>query len=175
MRELFDQHIGKWWRRINVQATNIDVIGDSAADIQSRMDALAADIEAAIARHFPVREQRLPDPDIVDAYGEAKEILTREQQKAVDDKHWDDLREMFAASQAALDAEMAAHPNNGTLGYWNVVGIRHDAIVRADSAPAAIRKAIECGEVGDWESPRAHWLGVETPACLAPAADVARA
>lgn len=47
--------------------------------------------------------------------------------------------------------------------YYNVSGIRHSAIVRAESPEAAIKIATQPGRVGDWEDPTAHLIGSEMP------------
>lgn len=68
-------------------------------------------------------------------------------------------------SWAKYDAErlerMRANPNNGTLGWWRVIGIRHCAVAKASSAMEAVEKAKEL--VDSWESPEAVWIGVELP------------
>ena len=48
-------------------------------------------------------------------------------------------------------------------GFWFVSGIRHGAITRASSAEEAIRKSIDAGAVGDWESASADFIGVDMP------------
>lgn len=75
------------------------------------------------------------------------------------------FREAATRSWAKADAErlerMRNHPNNGTLGWWRVIGIRHGAVARASSALEAVEKAKELVE--SWESPEAFWIGVELP------------
>ena len=67
----------------------------------------------------------------------------------------------FRRATEKHEAAMAADPHNGTLGWWRVEGVRHSAMVRADSAKAAIEKAD--GIVNAWESPDAEWIGEELP------------
>lgn len=55
------------------------------------------------------------------------------------------------------------HEKDGTLGWWRVDGVRHDAIVKASSAAEAIDKAVKADAVGSWESPDADWIGEELP------------
>jgi len=55
------------------------------------------------------------------------------------------------------------NPHNGTVGYWRVTGIRHEATAKAESAPDAIAKCIKAGFVGDWECATAEFIGVELP------------
>lgn len=47
--------------------------------------------------------------------------------------------------------------------YYHVCGIRHSAIVRAESPEVAIQIATQPGRVGDWENPTAHLIGSEMP------------
>jgi len=63
-------------------------------------------------------------------------------------------------------AKMHAHPNNGTLGWWRVDGIRHEAIVRASSAMEACELANDIVDPS-WESPEASWIGTELPEVIA--------
>lgn len=160
MSDLLDQHVGRWWNRINLRVTNLDVIGDSAEDIERRTAAVVAEIEAAIARYFPDHEQRLPQP-IADAYGPPKLIRTRAERNAESDALLSSIGEGMREADERRKAEMASHPNNGTAGFWQVVGIRHDAIVQASSAPEAI--ALAADQVHEWESPEAHFIGTELP------------
>lgn len=70
-------------------------------------------------------------------------------------------RSDFEAADAARKQRAADNPHNGTLGYWLVSGVRHEARTRASSAAEAIEK---CSEVVDsWESPEAEFIGVELP------------
>lgn len=48
-------------------------------------------------------------------------------------------------------------------GYWDVIGIRHCAIVRAGSAFEAVQKALSKGGIGDWEYPRPRFIGKRFP------------
>jgi hypothetical protein len=80
---------------------------------------------------------------------------------------WDkDMEPVREAWRAAADAERMARendPNNGTWGLWEVDGIRHNTVVDATSAPEALSKALESGEVGDWESPTVTFVKALTP------------
>lgn len=73
------------------------------------------------------------------------------------------LRGGMQEADDARDDEAKSNPNNGTLGYWRVSGIRREATTRADSAPNAIAKCISAGAVGDWECATAEFIGVELP------------
>lgn len=57
----------------------------------------------------------------------------------------------------------ASDPKNGTQGLWRVSGVRHNAIIRASSAPEAVEKALKAKVVGDWELLDAEFIGVEMP------------
>ena len=54
-----------------------------------------------------------------------------------------------------------AHPDNCRVGYWRIIGIRHEATTKASGAREAIEKC--AGLVADWESPEAFFLGEELP------------
>lgn len=70
-------------------------------------------------------------------------------------------RPHFEAAAAERKQRAVDNPNNGTLGYWLVIGVRNEARTRASSAAEAIEKC--SGVVQDWESPEAEWIGVELP------------
>ena len=72
-----------------------------------------------------------------------------------------DLRGVFVESNLARQARIDNHPDNGKEGYWLVEGVRHDARTKASSAREAIDKC--SGEVDDWESPEASFIGAELP------------
>lgn len=76
------------------------------------------------------------------------------------------FREAAKSSWAKYDAErmerMRTNPNNGTLGWWRVVGVRHSAVAKASSALEAVEKSKEFVDPS-WESPEAFWIGVELP------------
>lgn len=86
------------------------------------------------------------------------------------DKWWQEFKalqatlapDFEAAAQVAQNA-IANHPDNGKLGYWRVEGMRHSAIVKADSAQAAIDKAGEI--VQAWEMPTADFIGLDIDVC----------
>lgn len=69
-------------------------------------------------------------------------------------------------SWAKYDAErlerMLTNPNNGTLGWWRVIGIRHSAMAKASSAMEAVEKAKQFVDP-DWEFPEAYWIAVDLP------------
>ncbi len=67
----------------------------------------------------------------------------------------------FRQADQECQARLDNHPNNGTLGYWLVEGIRHDARCKAHTAREAVKKC--AGTVGDWESPEVTFIGIELP------------
>lgn len=86
--------------------------------------------------------------------------------KAADVKMpWDnpELQAAFREAEEDAKAALEQNPDNGKAGWWRVWGIRHGAIVRTDSAPEAVRKALAAGAVGDWEDPAAAYIGPELP------------
>lgn len=74
-----------------------------------------------------------------------------------------ELRPTLRRAEEERQKALAANPHNGTLGYWLVEGIRHDARCKARSAPEAVDKCIAAGAVGDWEAATAVFLGEELP------------
>jgi len=81
----------------------------------------------------------------------------------LDSPEWRAMGEDMRLADKARAARMAAHPDNGKMGWWVVDGIRHSAHARASSAPEAIEKAEKAGIVQDWESPEARFCGEELP------------
>lgn len=71
------------------------------------------------------------------------------------------LRPHFASQEAARLQRAADNPNNGTLGYWLVSGVRNEARTKASSATEAIEKCRKV--VQSWESPEAQFIGTELP------------
>ena len=95
--------------------------------------------------------------------GTDTELLTSKDRLS---KFWDNFRSIseecsneYEAAEKKREEAIANHPDNGKLGYWRVEGTRHTAIVKADSAQAAIDKAIEI--VQQWEDPDASFIGEE--------------
>jgi hypothetical protein len=74
--------------------------------------------------------------------------------------------EVAAKADAERIARMRANPHNGTLGWWQVEGIRHGAIVKASSAMDAVEKARDVVDPS-WESPEAFWVAAELPEVIA--------
>jgi hypothetical protein len=93
-------------------------------------------------------------------------IKTQEDRDAAHRKILAEIQEMVAEGDKRHDLAMANHPDNGKLGYWRVEGVRHNAIVKASSAPEAIEKALKTEAVGSWESPDATFIGEELPEVL---------
>jgi len=58
---------------------------------------------------------------------------------------------------------MEEDPNNGKPGWWKVHGLRHCALVHANSALEAVDKAGKAGAVHDWEGACAQFLAQELP------------
>jgi len=56
-----------------------------------------------------------------------------------------------------------SNPFNGRAGWWRVVGVRHSATARAESAREAIDKALAAGLVGDWEGAEVNFWTEELP------------
>ena len=71
-------------------------------------------------------------------------------------------KESWAKHDAERMERMRSNPNNGTLGWWRVDGVRHSAVARASSALEAVEKAKYFVDPS-WESPEAFWIGVDLP------------
>lgn len=69
----------------------------------------------------------------------------------------------FDEAEAAREKEIAANPDNGKIGWWSVMGLRHSAMAHASSAKEAIEKARDAGLVHDWESAIARFVGESLP------------
>lgn len=79
-----------------------------------------------------------------------------QQSSFIDDTvtHWADIDQA-----AEIDLLEPAKPKF----FYDVSGIRHSAIVRAESPEAAIAIAVQPGRIGDWEGPTANLIGSEMP------------
>lgn len=69
----------------------------------------------------------------------------------------------FAKIEARRLAAIENNPDNGKLGWWRVVGMRHSALARASTAAEAIAKADAAEIVSDWECAEAFFFCVELP------------
>lgn len=112
-------------------------------DIVDTLDRIDSMYQKHIAESSKCREAR----DAIPSMRELQETVGPAMRRADDDRK----------------RRLSEHPNNGTLGYWLVTGIRHDARCRAITATEAVQKCIDAGAVGDWESPEAEFLGTQLP------------
>ena len=74
-----------------------------------------------------------------------------------------DLREAFTKADQKRQERLANHPMNGTGGWWSVVGIRHNAIAWATSAPEALQKCVDAGKIDTWEGGDVQFIGKTMP------------
>jgi hypothetical protein len=88
-------------------------------------------------------------------------IKSAEERSAEFERMMKDLSSIFSDGDTIREDKLKNDPNNGTMGYWYVSGIRHGAIVRSDNALDAVEKAKD--HVGDWENPSADWIGETLP------------
>ena len=77
------------------------------------------------------------------------------------------IQDAWAEADKKAEEDEANDPNNGKMGWWRVSGIRHEAIVRAMSAPEARKKALDDGAVQDWECARAAFIADQLPEVVA--------
>lgn len=98
-------------------------------------------------------------------HGRTGIIKSREERKAKFEQNLREVQEVFTEAHEERVRRLKEHPDNGKLGYWQVDGIRHNAIVKASNAEEAVEKAKEI--VGSWESPDACFLGEELPDVIA--------
>lgn len=76
-------------------------------------------------------------------------------------KSLEPLQASFREAEERTRKEHESDPNNGKLGYWEVLGIRHNAVVKASSAMEALKKSKS--HIDDWEMPKAKFLGEQLP------------
>jgi hypothetical protein len=95
----------------------------------------------------------------IDRLNDAIEVILR-----TDNPELDDLSmRLMATIKVVVESDNGEVHENGENGYWCVDGIRHTAVVKAASAEEAVKKAIDTGAVGSWESPDAEFIGKEMP------------
>jgi hypothetical protein len=160
---LEDRHVGELLIRLDFEKVR------GCVPVGTDVDALLANIQAglwaALGKHFTGHELAWGEQFVKFDYGwEQPQIIKPREEAAAD---WEKAREELGAMMRQGDEQRkeaaAANPDNGKDGYWQVDGVRHDALVKASSEPEAIAKAIASGEVGDWESPSASFIGAELP------------
>jgi hypothetical protein len=162
-----DKHVGNIEVAIDFLSGSPAVCGcvPEGTDIDQLQKSLDADLRAVFAKHFieiSTFRPELPFAEVV----WSKPIKPHAEQVADFKDSMARLGEMWEAGAEQQKQKAAANPDNGKLGYWQVDGVRHDTMVKASSEPEAIEKAIASGEVGDWESPSAYFVGAELPSRL---------
>lgn len=76
----------------------------------------------------------------------------------------DQIREYAKQADIVRHEYLTNHPNNGTVGWWYVDGIRHYAYTQATSALEAIERANDAELVdSSWEAPMAYFIGQQLP------------
>ncbi|NWH06329.1 hypothetical protein [Desulfobacter latus] len=73
----------------------------------------------------------------------------------------EEFREKMIEAEEKNKRMIRNHEKNGTMGYWCVSGIRHNAIIKTDRADMAIELAKNI--VQDWEMPSVEFLGEDFP------------
>jgi hypothetical protein len=160
-----DQNIGR--RHIGIDICTgcspfFKVIMDADTDAAALAEALQADIARAIEARFPGAEMSLESVGVEVVFNDI--IKPLEERRAESNAQLEELRDLYAKCEAERQKRIDAHPDNGRTGFWYVSGIRHETYCTASSAREAIDKAIASGEVGDWESPDATYVGESLPA-----------
>lgn len=166
-------HVGKTWVSLELQvpcspcvyavfAPGVDV-GNIATDLQEAIDCAFR----GVFTHAVAWEYSLGNPPAVRVSGFGKStgvIRSEAEEKEEAARNFAEIARLFRKADEGRQVLIQNNPDNGKPGWWRVDGIRHSAIVRADSAAAAIEKA--AGAVQDWESPGAEWIGEELPDVL---------
>ena len=67
----------------------------------------------------------------------------------------------LAGSITFHDIDFKNHPDNGSKGYWQVIGIRHQALVQTDHAEKAVELAKDI--VHEWELTDVTYIGKALP------------
>lgn len=139
---------------------------DAADEIVTKLnDAIFAAIDSVLGDH----EYELPllkNRGVVNRSGLSREpylIKSAEEQaeeRAVRDAKWEEHQR---TREEQYEKWLDEHPDNGKMGWWKVEGIRHSALVKADSIRGALKLAREKGGVGDWESSGAVFIGENLP------------
>jgi len=169
--EQLDQHLGRKLVRLDYNfsvSPAVAVIIESGQDEHELAKSLTEKIEVALQELTLFHEfscKRSETFGCVSVLSSAV-IVPHAERTAAALKSWDDLANAlapgFERQRSELAAKHASDPNNGTLGWWRVEGLRHSALVRASSAAEAISKA-SCAVDPSWESPGAEFIGTELP------------
>lgn len=159
-----DQHVGKLCVSFDFGSISPTIVGAVAPEtnVDELLAAIQDDLLAVLDKHLPAYSVAL-DRDLlkITDFRKPEIIRPREERDAELEESRAFLTDFFQVGEAARQEKLANDPNNGKLGYWEVVGVRHDCIVHASSALEAIEKASD--RVGDWESPDAHFIGEQMP------------
>jgi hypothetical protein len=157
-----DRHVGEL--EVRLEFSKIRGCVPAGTDTARLLAGLRGDLEAVFKKHFADHELVWGEEFAQFECGFEPELIkTREEAAAA----WEETRRVLGECWAAADERrqerLAANPDNGKLGWWQVEGVRHDALVEASSAAEAVTKAIAAGKVGDWEAPEADYIGEELP------------
>lgn len=142
----------------------VDLPPDFAATLRGKLTAVVEAQLAPLAEEF---EWSLNGFEV-----EAEQSVIKSADEVAADM--EKIRQMFADADAARATSHNSDPNNGTYGTWAVDGIRHYAVVDASSAPEALQKALDSGEVGDWEQPTVRFVRPSPTPSAAPCGEEAK-
>jgi hypothetical protein len=159
------EHIGKRFVRLDIRAgisPSLEVILPPEEDAGYYAKDFERALKKAVEDVFGDFPHRLVMDSVLEVELMSDDIIKNKEEESKDfQETLARMGEGLRAGEEAVRKRNEENPDNGKDGFWQVVGIRHDTIVRSTSAPEAVSKAILKGLVGDWESPEAYYLGEE--------------
>lgn len=159
-----DHHVGELLIALDISsAPAVEAVLPATADAEQVAQSIEAAFVETLRRTLGPTLQFSRLPLRVRVNSRSGIIAPRNERERIDAAGRAEWSALGDENTERLRERMAAHPDNGRLGFWRVEGMRHNAIVRASSAPEAVEKALEAGVVGDWEDPEANFIGAEMP------------
>lgn len=162
------EHIGKLFVRFDVHtgvSPVLEAILPPDIDPEQQAKSFESALKGAIEQTFSGSPHRLTMDHLFSVSVMHSRII---ESKEEEDKQFEKDRAVVGeALQAGFDETTdrnAENPDNGKEGFWAVWGIRHNAVVKASSAPEAVEKAHNAEKVDKtWENPEADFIGEEMP------------
>lgn len=161
-----DHHVGELLIALDISSGTspaLEAVLPATADAEQVAQSIEAAFVETLRRTLGPTLQFSRVPLRVRVNSRSGIIAPRDERERIDAAGRAEWSALCDENTERLRERMAAHPDNGRLGFWRVEGMRHKAIVRASSAPEAVEKALEAGVVGDWEDAEADFIGAEMP------------
>lgn len=160
-----DEHVGKKLLRVDLNASCspcITAIMAPDADLEVIAELLSADLDDMLRDRLGEYEWCLQSSPKFTVRPGSGIIKPEAEQRAEWRSHLEKIHEATAAADIERTRRRADNPDNGKRGWWRVDGIRNSCLVgNVSTEQEAIDKAAVAGQVHEWETPDASFVGVD--------------